>query len=122
MSGIVIDATAQRCGKWWAVEFHTPNGPRATQARRLDEIEAMVRDLCELDDVAVAEVHVSPVFPEKAEVERSREATKQAAEATAAASKTSRDLVARLRAQGMPIRDVAVLLGVSPQRVSQLAK
>jgi predicted transcriptional regulator len=38
------------------------------------------------------------------------------------ASKEMRDVVSRLRAEGLSMRDIGVLLKISPQRVAQLAE
>jgi hypothetical protein len=38
------------------------------------------------------------------------------------ASKEIRDVVARLRNEGLSMRDIGVLLRISPQRVAQLAE
>lgn len=37
------------------------------------------------------------------------------------ASKEIREVVSRLRSEGLSMRDIGVLLGISPQRVAQLA-
>lgn len=54
-------------------------------------------------------------------VEDYKTAAAAAQEAAEAAQGASRAAVARLRVAGLPVRDVATLMGVSPQRVSQLA-
>ncbi|GEM_PF-2838411 len=79
MSGIDIDAQVRRDGKWWLIEFDSPAGKCFTQASRLDQVEFMVRDLCDLDDVEVNSVTAHPNLPELAEVEHTREAARQAA-------------------------------------------
>jgi DNA-directed RNA polymerase specialized sigma24 family protein len=38
------------------------------------------------------------------------------------ASKEIRDVVSRLRAEGLTMRDIAVLMSISPQRVAQLSE
>ncbi len=38
------------------------------------------------------------------------------------ASKEIREVVSRLRSEGLSMRDIGVLLGISPQRVAQLAE
>ncbi len=38
------------------------------------------------------------------------------------ASKEVRDVVARLRSEGLSMRDIGVLLRISPQRVAQLTE
>lgn len=37
-----IKATAQRDGKWWVIDFAVDGQDYSTQARRLDQVEAMV--------------------------------------------------------------------------------
>ena len=44
----------------------------------------------------------------------------RAGELAAAATVRTGEAAAELVARGLPVRDVAVLLGISPQRVSQL--
>ena len=45
---------------------------------------------------------------------------KEAARLQEEASAEIRDVVSRMREQGLTLRDIAVLLGVTPQRVAQL--
>lgn len=118
-----ITATATRSGDWWAVEFTTTAGTRFTQARRLDQVDAMVRDICDLDGIEVDQVDVIPVTSstEAEAVARYRDAADQAARASEQASAASRSAVRELRDAGLSVRDVATLMGVTPQRVSQLA-
>jgi DNA-binding CsgD family transcriptional regulator len=49
-----------------------------------------------------------------------RQLRRQAAEIAAAAAARTSEAAAELVARGMSVRDVAALLGISPQRVSQL--
>lgn len=53
-------------------------------------------------------------------VRDARERRAELAEAEQAAARASRAAVARLRAEGLTVRDVAEIMGMSPQRVSQL--
>jgi predicted transcriptional regulator len=46
---------------------------------------------------------------------------KQAAKLQEEASNEIRDVVSRMRDEGLTMRDIAILLGVTPQRVAQLA-
>lgn len=54
--------------------------------------------------------------------DRVRELQRRSAEAQAEASAASRHLVAELRASGLTVRAVAAVVGIWPQRVSQLAR
>jgi predicted RNase H-like HicB family nuclease len=52
-----VTARATRSGTWWAVEV--PEIPNLlTQARRLDQVEAMVREAAELLEVDIDAVAV----------------------------------------------------------------
>jgi hypothetical protein len=40
-----VTAKATRAGDWWAIEIaDVPGGPFHTQTRRLDQVEALVKD------------------------------------------------------------------------------
>lgn len=73
--------------------------------------------------VAVA-VEVAPQLDEgvAAKVSEARREVAELAERQRRAGALSREAVAALKATGMASRDAAAILGVSPQRVSQLAK
>lgn len=118
-----VTATATRSGGWWAVQVTEVPGA-FTQARRLEQIPAMAADAVEmLTGERVEEVEVVPILPaaERERVEEWRTISTQAVEIAERAARESRALVAQLRAQGLSVRDVGELLGVSSQRVSQLA-
>jgi predicted RNase H-like HicB family nuclease len=119
-----VTAICVRSGDWWAVTVPEVAGA-FTQAKRLDQVEAMVADaVALLADVAAENVHVD-VKPELDEETRRllEEATTLQADAVAAqerASQASRAAVTVLRDRGLSVRDVGRLLMLSPQRVSQL--
>ena len=82
----------------------------------------MVRDAARMLDVKVGEVNVEPVMDE-ATARLLRELFDAKGEAKAAqerASKIMRETVSMLRSDGLTVRDVAAVTGVSPQRVSAL--
>jgi predicted XRE-type DNA-binding protein len=117
-----VTAIATRSGGWWAIEV--PELPGLfTQARRLDQIPDVVADAAQMltgDDVDVA---VKAILPDDLQVtvERVRAQASEAQAAQRRAAEDVRALVSRLRTQGLSVRDVGTVLGVSPQRVSQLA-
>ena len=122
-----VTATATRLGDWWAIEVTDVQGGLHTQARRLDQVAATVADAVALvADVPrnTIEVNVIPKLPPRdAElIDAARHASQEAARAAELASQLSRQAVAQLRSEGMTVRDVGGLLGVSPQRVSQLVE
>lgn len=118
-----VTARAQRSDGWWAVEV--PEVPGVfTQAKRLEQVPDMVADAVALmTGVETVEVSVEPVMdPDTASVVL--EALEASAATVAAQQRASRSMRAAVRrlSAAMPARDVASILHVSHQRVSQLAK
>jgi hypothetical protein len=115
-----------RDGRWWMI--NVPDIDQLTQARRINEIEDMARSLIAvstdtpLTDVSV---HITGItvpglgdvaalaYAVTAERNAAAHAAEVAQEHTAQAARSLTDA-------GIPVRDTAELLGVSPQRVSQL--
>lgn len=118
-----VTAKAERSGNWWAVEV--PEIPGLfTQARRLDLVPSMVVEAASLLDVELEpdDVSVNPRLPEP-DVSTLLQAARASAEArrvAAVAYDASREAVARLRGDGLSVRDVAMLMNLSPQRVSAI--
>lgn len=116
-----VTARCERSDGWWAVEV--PELPGLfTQARRLNQVAGMVRDAARMLDVKVGEVNVEPVMDE-ATARLLCELFDAKGEAKAAqerASKIMRETVSMLRSDGLTVRDVAAVTGVSLQRVSAL--
>lgn len=115
-----------RDGRWWMV--HVPELDQLTQARRIGEVEEMARSLIAIStgtrvsDIAIDIVSVNvPAVGDIASVANNvrqlrTRARDSEAEAAAATIKYSRQMADA----GIPVRDIAQLLGISPQRVSQL--
>jgi hypothetical protein len=116
--------TARRWKRGW--ELHIA-GEGVTQSRSLAEAEDMVRDY-------IAVMHGVPersfdveITPEVGggldeAVRDARDAVRSAEAARRSAALASRSVATRLRAAGLTGRDIAVVLGVSAQRVSQLLR
>lgn len=122
-----VTATATRAGEWWAIEVPDIAGGLHTQARRLDQVAAAVADAVALvADIPRDSIQVdisTKLPPGDAElIDAVRAASQEATIATERASRLSRQAVEQLRSQGMTVRDVGGLLGVSAQRVSQLGQ
>lgn len=116
-----VTAEATRSGGWWAVEV--PEIPGLfTQTRRLDQVDGMVRDAARMLGVEVGQVTVLPKLGEQDErmIAELLDARREAVEARSRASELAREAVGVLRSRGMTVRDVAGIIGVSPQRISAL--
>ena len=117
-----VTAVAERSGNWWAVEV--PEIPGLfTQARRLDQVDGMVRDAARMLGREVGMVAVDPKLSEEDErmIDELLAARREATEARAKASRLTAGAVDALRGQGMTVRDVADIIGITPQCVSALA-
>lgn len=121
-----VTAKATRDSGWWVVEVPEVDGA-LTQARRLDQIPAMVADAVSLlEDIPAEDVEVELDYDlgDADALDEARQARAQveaAARAQEEAARASRAAVAHLRHRTkLSVRDTAVVLGVSPQRVSQL--
>lgn len=118
-------AKAIRSGDWWAITIPELKGVHS-QARRLDQAEAMAREAISLfRDMPPDsfEVNVIPVLPApvQADVDRARtvrgEADDLQREATTATARAVRELVKESK---LTVREAGQILGISHQRVAQL--
>lgn len=114
-------AVCRRSGNWWAISVRELKGVH-TQARRLDQVADMARDAIALMldvDPSGVEVTVEPEVP--APVADALAARRAAREAEHAAEQATASAVKQLLDEGYTIRDAGRLLGLSPQRISQIA-
>ncbi len=114
-----------RSGSWWAISVPELSGV-FSQVKRLDQVEGMAREAIGLalgippEDVGGIDPTVIPP-PEAAVVlEQLASTTAVAEEAMAHAADLRRHTAALLRDEGLSMRDIGALLGVSHQRVSQI--
>jgi DNA-directed RNA polymerase specialized sigma24 family protein len=115
---------AKRWARGW--ELHI-DGLGVTQSRSLRDAEGMARDYIALDTEVPPESFVVEIIPEIGHGldEKTRAARKAVAEASTAqraAAAQAREAARELRGAGLSGRDIAKVLGVSPQRVSQLLR
>jgi hypothetical protein len=116
------NAKAHREGDWWVIDVE---GVGVTQAKRLDQVEDMARDMVGLMldvDISTVDVDVAPQVGAELDglVLSARNAADAARAAQAKATETSRATAERLHAAGYSLRDIGVLTGVSYQRIHQL--
>jgi hypothetical protein len=117
---------AERSGHWWALD--APEIPGLySQARRLDQAEEMARDavsaMLDLPSDSF-EIEVVPVLsPGTEEVLRDRAtARSEAADAERRREAVDREAALALtKGEGLTVRDAGKVMGLSYQRVSQLA-
>ena len=122
MNHRVFKATATREGKWWVVDVE---GVGVTQGRTADEARIMaaglVEAVLEIDEPTVEiEFAVRAVPGQK--IKNVRRLIERANAAQQEAAKASRLVAAELHEAGLSGRDTAAVMGVSPQRVSQLLR
>ena len=93
--------------------------------KRLDSATEQIKDLVhEYQGIDRCEVivKVETSMPGiMCDLELAQEKMREANRLQDEASKEIREVVSRLRAEGLSMRDIGVLLGISPQRVAQLA-
>ena len=122
----VYEVHAERHDRWWLLTV--PEVPGAvSQVRNLAQAEEYAREAvayvlgAEPDSFRLT---VMPVLPEDlaGEVREARAAASELEALNTRVSRLSRKAAADLRSAGLTGADTAAVLGVSPQRVSQLLK
>ena len=115
---------ATRSGRWWSITID--EDPRAqTQARCLDQVEDVARSV--LIDTEMLTPNEPVAFTVVAQADtlddlrRKAVAARQAAaDASEEASKAAREFARNAADQGLPLRDIGAMLGVTHQRALQL--
>lgn len=119
-----VTALAERGTGWWVVEVPEIDG-LLTQARRLDQIPAMVKDAAALitgQPEDSFEVEVVPVVPEeiREHLAAAKRLFEEATKAQREAAEETRTAARELAEAGLTVRDVGSVMGVSHQRAYQL--
>lgn len=119
----VVKVRAVREGRLWVL--HLADGG-VTQVRRLNQIDGAVADYVSLmRDVPAGEVRVEVTEVDPGSdlvqaVNTAKAAQQAAVKATETAAALIRDAASTMKSRGLTGVEVATVLGVSPQRVSQL--
>jgi predicted transcriptional regulator len=120
---VEIKAQAERRDDGWVVQVPELDNLTMTVSR-LDKATEKIKELTsELRNEALCEivVKIDAVMPGIiCDIESAQHKMREAARLQEEASNEIRDVVARMRERDLTMRDIAVLLGVSPQRVAQL--
>jgi len=117
-------ARCERDGNWWVVEVEGLRGG-VTQAKRLDQVEAVVREVVGLlrnvpedsVDVRVEPILGGDLSPEVTSVLQLREEANAIQERASSAMQAA---VSGLAARHLSLRDIGTILGISHQRAAQL--
>jgi predicted RNase H-like HicB family nuclease len=123
---MMYTARVRRSGAWWAIDV--PELPGVySQARRLDRVESMARDAIALFldvDPATLEIRVETILPSdlRRDVDAVGRLRADADRLQAESSGALRHLTHELLGRGLSVRDSAIILGISHQRVSQLVR
>lgn len=123
MKPLHVKANVTRSDGWWAVSV--PDIPGLfTQARRLDQVEPLVQDAASMLGETVASVEVIPALDsdERAMLDELEAARAEAERAQRRSSELTRAAVKTFRDEGLTLRDIASLVGLSQQRVAVLCK
>jgi predicted RNase H-like HicB family nuclease len=127
MSRTTYTATCQRSQGWWAIRIPEVRGA-FSQARRLHEVERMVRDVVALAlevpaDSFDVRVDVTLSEPSQHVLDRALELRHEAQMAAASAARATIEAVrSMIDRDGLTIREAGQLLGLSHQRVAQLMR
>ena len=110
---------------WWIMHARMPRTIIYSQAKRIDDVEFMIRDaiagVLDVDpDSFGVELNFDLDSDVLNQVNRAREASAEAAEIQERASRESRAAVHALRNEGFTLKEAGYFLGVTPQRVAQL--
>lgn len=115
-----------REGRWWMISVPEIDG--LTQARRLSEVERMARELIAVTlDLRLSQVAVEVAFgdidgiPVGSCIQDISSEKAEAARLEEDATAKTKTLVQQLIAHNVPLRDIGAMLGISFQRVHQLA-
>ena len=119
-----IKAHFERSADGWIVDVPSLNNYKTT-AKRLDKATEQIKILAEAatgESKCDIVVKVEAIMPGIiCDLEAAQEKMREAARLQEQGSAEMRNVVGRMRDEGLTMRDIAVLLGVTPQRVAQLA-
>lgn len=119
-----IIALVERQDDGWLIAVPELDNYKTT-VKRLDKGTEMVKTLAEKvtgESKCDIVVKVEAVMPGIiCDIESAQAKMREATRLQEEASNEIRDVVARMRDRGLTMRDIAILLGVTPQRVAQLA-
>ena len=118
-----LNVICNKIATGWSVEVPELDG-YTTTAKRLDKVDGQIREIAKARNLGTdceLIIKVDAKLPGIiCDLEQAQEKMKLASKLQEEASAEIRDAVYRMRGEGLTLRDIAVVLGVTPQRVAQL--
>lgn len=118
----IVEADLERDGNWWLAWITVDGERQGTQGKNLDEISLMATDLAECWGITEPVIKFVPADNASRAALAAQLAKRQAQKAGELAKAAQVEAVKSLLSEGLTMRESGRLLGVSFQRVSQLAK
>jgi DNA-directed RNA polymerase specialized sigma subunit len=122
---VEIKAECERKANAWRVRVPELDN-LLISTKRLDQATEQIKDLVQESqgvDRCDVIVKVETTLPGiMCDLEQAQQKMRDAQRIQEEASREIRDVVSRLREEGLSMRDIAVLLGISAQRVAQLVE
>jgi hypothetical protein len=119
-----LEVVCERTADGWNVDV-AALGNLHTKTKRLDKVREHVLELAKDHEVSAGNCELVIKIVAKmpgiiCDIDSAQAKMREAARLQEEASAEIRDVVSRMRDEGLTLRDIAVLLGVTPQRVAQL--
>lgn len=115
--------TAERSGRWWALQCVEVPGAlsQVTRLDQADQIREAIAFVAGVDEDSI-EIHLQPVLPEGVTQHLAQAAAlrEEADQAKGAAAREVRQAAGELSQAGLSMRDIGSVLEVSYQRAHQL--
>lgn len=119
-----LEVVCERTADGWNVDVAALDNLH-TKTKRLDKVREHVLELAKDHDATAGNCELVIKIVAKmpgiiCDIDAAQLKMREAARLQEEASTEIRDVVSRMRDEGLTMRDIAVLLGVTPQRVAQL--
>jgi len=120
-----LEVVCERTSDGWNVDVAALGNLR-TKTKRLDKVREHILEIAKDHEATEGNCELVIKIVAKmpgiiCDVEAAQTKMREAARLQEEASSEIRDVVSRMRDEGLTMRDIAVLLGVTPQRVAQLS-
>lgn len=119
METTTFTALCERAGRWWTIRVPQVEGMTA-QVRSLDQADIVTRQLIARTlDIPAEAIRVDVIPDAPAPVAQAIQLRHAARQAVEAANRATREALDALANEGVPFRDAATMLGLSPAEIEQ---